>query len=425
MLKEKNKKILLIAGALTTLLVGAVLFVIINPTNSPKITETKEKFLPFGKPTPIDDDIIMKQIDDDPSPYDDQPQTTQKLTQLVSEPVAGARTIVNADGETVVRYVEQRTGDIYEYSLTTKTSKRILQQTLLGVHSALWTKSGENVVLRFLKEENDNVIIKTYAIPLKNMVPEGDTSSVGKFLPDDLSEIIISGADLEQVIYLQKNKDDAFIMSENLDGAGERQQLFASPFSEWLVEWVKDGLVVLTTKPSYDVDGFSYFVNTENGMMKKVLGEIKGLTVLTNPDATKILYAKSGKKIFDLAVYDIETKTETSLELNTFPEKCVWGTKNTNLLYCAVSNFLDNSNLPDDWYKGKVSFSDEIWIINTETGKTGVLASMKEFTGNGIDVTGISLGLEDSYLLFINKKDGFLWMLKLEIIGTEETIENE
>ena len=50
---------------------------------------------------------------------------------------------------------------------------------------------------------------------------------------------------------------------------------------------------------------------------------------------------------------------------------------------------------------------------------------MKEFTGNGIDVTGISLGLEDSYLLFINKKDGFLWMLKLEIIGTEETIENE
>ena len=209
-------------------------------------------------------------------------------------------------------------------------------------------------------------------------------------------------------------------MSENLDGTGERQQLFASPFGEWLVEWIKDGLVVLTTKPSHNIDGYSYFVNTNNGTMKKILGEIKGLTVLTSPDATKILYAKSGKNVFDLVVYDIETKTETSLELNTFPEKCVWGTENTNLLYCAVSNFSNNNDLPDDWYKGVVSFSDEIWLINTETGKTGIVTPMKEFTGDGIDVTKISLSPEEDRLLFTNKKDRSLWMLKLETIGIEE-----
>ncbi len=415
--KEKNKTILLIVVALITLLIGVIIFVIINPTNDPKITETKEKFLPFGEPTPVDDSVIIEP-NNDGSSYDIEPQTTQKVSRIVSVPVAGARFITNEDGETTVRYVEQKTGDTYEYSLATKTSERILQQTLLGVHSALWTKSGENVVLRFLKEEDGETIIKTYAVSLEENA--GSTTSVNKFLPDDLREIVVSEAGTEQVVYLQKNKGDTFIMSENLDGTGERQQLFASPFGEWLVEWIKDGLVVLTTKPSHNIDGYSYFVNTNNGTMKKILGEIKGLTVLTSPDATKILYAKSEKNVFDLVVYDIETKTETSLELNTFPEKCVWGTENTNLLYCAVSNFSNNNDLPDDWYKGVVSFSDEIWLINTETGKTGIVTPMKEFTGDGIDVTKISLSPEEDRLLFTNKKDRSLWMLKLETIGIEE-----
>ena len=415
--KEKNKTILLIVVALITLLIGVIIFVIINPTNDPKITETKEKFLPFGEPTPVDDSVIIEP-NNDGSSYDIEPQTTQKVSRIVSVPVPGARFITNEDGETTVRYVEQKTGDTYEYSLATKTSERILQQTLLGVHSALWTKSGENVVLRFLKEEDGETIIKTYAVSLEENA--GSTTSVNKFLPDDLREIVVSEAGTEQVVYLQKNKGDTFIMSENLDGTGERQQLFASPFGEWLVEWIKDGLVVLTTKPSHNIDGYSYFVNTNNGTMKKILGEIKGLTVLTSPDATKILYAKSEKNVFDLVVYDIETKTETSLELNTFPEKCVWGTENTNLLYCAVSNFSNNNDLPDDWYKGVVSFSDEIWLINTETGKTGIVTPMKEFTGDGIDVTKISLSPEEDRLLFTNKKDRSLWMLKLETIGIEE-----
>ena len=424
--KEKNKTTLLIIVALITFLIGTIVFVIINPTDNPTITKTKEKILPFGKPTPIDPNIPVEPIGDDSSyDYDtDSSQDTQKLTLIVSEPVAGARFITGVDGKTTVRYVEQKTGDVYEYSLATKTSERILQQTLLGVRSALWTKSGENVVLRFLKEEDDDLIIKTYAVPLKNVLSASSTASVGKFLPDDLPEIVVSRTDTEQVIYLQKNKGDSFIMSENLDNVGERQQLFASPFSEWLVEWVKDGLVVLTTKPSYDIEGYSYFVNTENGTIKKILGKIKGLTVLTNPDATKLLYAKSGKNVFDLVVYDIETKTETVLELNTFPEKCVWGIENANLLYCAASNFSDNNNLPDDWYKGKVSFFDEIWIINTETEKTGVLTSLKKFAKDGIDVTGISLSPEEDRLLFTNKKDSALWMLKLDSIGEEEEDNN-
>ena len=416
--KEKNKKTLLIIVALITLLISAVIFVIINPTNNPTFTETKEKINPFGEPTPIIDNNTPGELVDNSS-YNSQTQITQKLTRIISEPVAGACAIVNIDGEDMVRYVEQKTGDIYEYSLTTKNSERLLQQTLLGIHSALWTKSGGNVVLRFLKEEDDNAIIKTYAIPLANVLSASNTASVGKFLPDNLQEVVMSSTDSEQVLYLQENNSGSFLMSENLDNEGERQQLLASPFNEWSLEWAKESLVVLTTKPSYNIDGYSYFVNTGTRKMEKVLGEIKGLTTLVSPDMTKILYARSGKNVFDLAIYDVETKTETSLELNTLPEKCAWGAENSNLLYCAVSNFSNNINLPDDWYKGKVSFSDEIWLINTETGKSGVITSTKDFLREGIDITEISLSPNNDYLLFTNKKDNSLWMLKLETIGIE------
>ena len=420
--KEKNKKILLVVVAIITLLISTIIFIVINPTNSPAITETREKILPFGKPTPADDTIVTNP-DNGNSTYDDTgSQNAQKLTRITHEPVAGARLVTDENGKTTVKYVEQKTGDIYEYSLEDETSERILQQTLLGIHSALWSKNGNSTILRFLKtEETGDDTIKTYLLSLENNDGmSSTTSSVGKFLPDNLQEVVMSPANSEKIIYLQENNGGSFIMSENIVKDEERQQLFASSLNEWLVEWPKEDLILITTKPSYNIDGYSYFVDPENGEMKKVLGEIKGLTTLISPDATKILYAKSEKKLFDLVVYNVETKTETSLGLNTLPEKCVWGGENSNLLYCAVSNFSDNTNLPDDWYKGKISFSDELWLINTETGKSGILTPTKGFSGEGIDIIEISLSPNNDHLLFKNKKDGSLWMLKLEIIETEK-----
>ena len=422
MSEEKNKKILLIVVAVITLLISAVIFIIINPTNSPAVTETREKILPFGKPTPIDDTIIINPNNDDSTHNDTSSQNTQKLTHITPEPVAGARFITNENEKTIVRYVKQKTGDIYKYSLEDETSERVLQQTLLGIHSALWSKDGNSTILRFLKtEEIGNDTIKTYLLALEdNDGVSSTTSSVGKFLPDNLQEVIMSPSNSEKVIYLQKNNGGSFIMSENIVKDEERQQLFASSLNDWLVEWPKEDLILITTKPSYNIDGYSYFVDPETGEMKKVLGEIKGLTTLISPDTTKILYAKSERNLFDLVIYNVETKTETSLGLNTLPEKCVWSGENSNLLYCAVSNFSDNTNLPDDWYKGKISFSDELWLINTETRKSGILTPTKGFSGEGIDVVEISLSLNNDYLLFKNKKDCSLWMLKLEVIETEE-----
>lgn len=414
-MSKKTHKILIALAVFVTVLICAVIILVINPTDHPKITETKERFLPFGQPTPPSDTVVEPTPTENEPLLDDPIAVTQKLMRLVEGPVAGAVAFTK-DGETMIRYTEQKTGDIYNYSLKNKTSERIFQQTLLGIHTALWSNDGENTILRFLKNENDQTVVKTYAISLEQILSGSTTDPFGRFLPDNLLEVVIS-PDAKNVVYLQKEGGNAFVLLETLSGDQEREQIFTSSFTEWLMEYPKEELLTLTTKPSYNIDGYLYFVDTQNGTMKKVLGGIKGLTTLTNPNATKVLYSKSAKNSHSLAVYDIETGIKTDLELNTLPEKCVWGSdENTNLLYCAVSNFTDNTNLPDKWYKGEISFSDDIWIINTETRKSGIAAEIKKFNKNGIDVIKPFLGSDNKHLLFTNKKDGALWILELETI---------
>ena len=66
--------------------------------------------------------------------------------------------------------------------------------------------------------------------------------------------------------------------------------------------------------------------------------------------------------------------------------------------------------MPDEWYKGAVSFSDAIVEIDAATSQTKTLLE------NEADVDLISpfVSPDGKYLFFQNKKDGTLWRLMLK-----------
>jgi hypothetical protein len=103
---------------------------------------------------------------------------------------------------------------------------------------------------------------------------------------------------------------------------------------------------------------------------------------------------------------DIE-KTKTEFSLKTLPEKCIWSEVDVNKIYCAVPKNLPTANYPDDWYKGLVSFDDNLWQIDTLTGETTLL--LNQF---GFDIINIFKTKNEDFLFFQNKKDGTLWSLK-------------
>lgn len=96
------------------------------------------------------------------------------------------------------------------------------------------------------------------------------------------------------------------------------------------------------------------------------------------------------------------------------PEKCVWNSSSTDI-YCAVPKSTGSATYPDDWYKGEVSFSDQIWKIDPASGTGSMIIDPTTVSG-GESIDGIKLALDagEKYLFFVNKKDSYLWELSLQ-----------
>ncbi|HEY0221172.1 MAG TPA: hypothetical protein VGC58_03045 [Candidatus Paceibacterota bacterium] len=65
------------------------------------------------------------------------------------------------------------------------------------------------------------------------------------------------------------------------------------------------------------------------------------------------------------------------------------------------------------WYKGIVSFSDDIWQYNTKDFTSKSLTDLKSESGEDVDVIKPILSENEQYLIFVNKKDNSLWSLDL------------
>lgn len=347
------------------------------------------------------------------------------LRKLHTSPVAGlypflraqpGRPTATSTPDTVVRYLERGLGHIYETNMTTLKENRISNETRPKIYEAVWGNSGNGVVIRSLR--NDEKTIWSYSITLRDIKNSTSTEegksveSLGVFLPDNISELAVSQGRDDKVFYVLPTGDSSVGITSGFD-AKKKVQLLESPLKEWLPQWPNDKLITLTTKPSQKVPGLMFFVDTLSGNTTKILGGINGLTTLTSPDGKKVLFSESTGNSFTLGVYDILNDKKTTLSLATLPEKCVWSKLKKMVVYCGVPGKVPVGDYPDAWYQGIASFSDDLWMVDTETGTTTLLASPTKLVGEDIDVTKLFLSPDESFLVFVNKKDSTPWSLKL------------
>jgi len=235
-------------------------------------------------------------------------------------------------------------------------------------------------------------------------------TSSGSFLPENILEISVnpSGSDF---FYLLKKDDESFGIVQNFNTAKTRQ-IFQSPFTEWVPQWVNESLITLTTKPSGFVEGFMFTLNPKNESLNKEFGEFKGLTTNTNPSGDKTLVGfvnDSGEYI--TGIYSFDTNSVKTLSITTIPEKCAW--KDDDNLYCGVPLFFRDGVYPDDWYKGSVSFDDVLMKIDVSTDTS---VELPAFGNRFVDIKRIefvSFGEPGEYLIFIDKGEENLWLLEL------------
>lgn len=211
-----------------------------------------------------------------------------------------------------------------------------------------------------------------------------------------------------KIAYLETQLDGSATLYTNDWNLKSTKKVWSSPLKEWVVNWPKDNLISLTSRASFDYPGTASVLDLKTSQSKVILNNINGLTTNTSPDGQKIIYSKSLLDSFSLYQYDQATGTSRLLDLNTLPDKCVWF--DNDILYCAVPKTIEPGRYPDDWYQGKISFSDNIWRIDLKQRTTLLAYPLK---GN-YDLVNLTINKQTGWLYALNKSDNTLQAFSLK-----------
>ncbi|TSC61688.1 MAG: Uncharacterized protein G01um101448_205 [Parcubacteria group bacterium Gr01-1014_48] len=347
------------------------------------------------------------------------------LREISTTAIGGAHTMTNKVREiTFVRFLERKTGHIFETTTATNNLTRITNTTILKVQDVAWEMDGNSLILRYEGDSSEGAgsgsIVSFYGKVVgasentSGISSAGETTLEGIFLPGQIIGIAVS-PDKKHIFTLNNTDTGAVGFTSNFDGSNKKE-IFSSPLHEWQVGWPEEKTITITSNASAKTLGHVYALDAASGKMTTVLGNKKGLLTRMSPDGKKVLYSEyRSEKGIVLSVFDRSENTNTEITLNTFPDKCVWSTVNPVMIYCGVPKSPILGTQPDDWYQGLTSFSDSIWSIDSATGAVDMIVDLETIVGKEIDVSDPFMDDNNAYLFFTNKNDLHLWSLKIGI----------
>lgn len=413
-----TKKILLIVGILA--IVGVVAFLILS---SKPASETGEgsgfsirQFLPFGKgsePAAVPSNTSNNGTEE-PSQNVGAGQPISRLRKISSEPVAGA-VIFNVGTTSVVRFVEKGTGNVYEARSDSNYIQRLTNTTLPKILRVFWLPNGNSFLAQTLIPETE--IIETSLVKLGKNQATTSAESLTPFgtviskLPSNIREIAVKPDGAKIFYYTVSGSSEWFV--SNPDGTAS-VLVNTSPLSEWLPKWQSGNTVIMQTKSTGGSISYSYSFDTSSKAMKKFGVGAFGLSLNPNPDGSVSLISSGGS---NPSLFTAETKSAVPQKITaiaTLADKCAWAKTKAPTVYCAVPEQLPAGNYPDVWYQGLASTEDFLVKLDLSNDISYKIAELSDLSKEAIDVSDINISPSGDYLVFRNKKDGFLWLLKIE-----------
>jgi hypothetical protein len=421
-----TKKILLILGIL--IIIGVAAFLILSPKpqtgggGENRVGFSIMNYLPFGgggNNTESTSTITRTNPGEtstttNPISNISENQPVPRLRKISNEPVAGG-VIWNIGTASVVRFVEKGTGNVYEARSNTVNIQRLTNTTIPKIVRAFWLPDGSGFLAQTLIPDSD--IIETNFVKLnknkasstvENMTPFSTTISK---LPTGIKEIAINQSGTK-IFYYTINGSYSNWYTANPDGT-KSSLLFTHPLTEWLPFWISGNTVVMQNKGSYGNVGFTYSFDVTNKTLKKTGLGVLGISSNTNSDGSLDLVS-SGGSFPELNLVSNKTASSTKISVNTLAEKCVWIPKSKSpSVYCAVPNQIPNGNYPDSWYKGTVATDDFIEKLDINNGVFYKVIDLSSVSNQQMDVMKMLLSPDETHLIFRNKIDGYLWMLRI------------
>lgn len=306
-----------------------------------------------------------------------------------------------------VKYSDKETGNIYQSVSDRPDERKYSETTIPAIYESFFAK--RSILFRYLSGNTIVTFMGDLPEEILGREISGGNEIFGNFLAENIKDVSVS-RDGNKIFYLSNNTRG--VVGNIMDSqSNNKVSVFDSPFSEWTSMWSGENKVTLTTKPSGLVPGYAYILDTRTKNYDKLIGNINGLVTLTNESSDLVLYSDQN---LDLRIFDVYQNRSKELRLKSHADKCVWSSDNIHL-YCAIpKNVPSRLIYPDFWYQGEVSYDDEIFKINTETGQRTKIMNLSFEEGGVItDAINLKLDKKEENLFFMNKIDSYLWKLRL------------
>jgi len=405
-----NKKILYISiGVVALIAIGAGTFFLLRPSvNTPSPTIDT----PFGTG---DGQTVSGNKAENPNLTGQANQPVSGLQKISSAPISGATIFMRAS-TTLVRYVDKATGNIFEFDTTNNSNTRVSNTTLPKISEVVWGEKGNTLFARSIRDSSLQTFVGSIATSSASSV---EVRLEGSYL-QTTATAFVSSPDKKRTFYLENSAEGiAGYLANSLGREGKA--LWSFPAREWVVSWPKEETIFLNTKASSLSEGFLYALNVKTGGLSPVLGRINGLTSLVSPNGENILYSDSSNNSFSFNLFDARNGTKQQIPFSTLPEKCTW--VNPVRFVCGVPDGAIGSNLPDNWYRGEISFNDSLraWdtvVTTSEDPEATVGGSfdIKNASNEDVDAINLMTSPDETMLIFENKKDFSLWILPLSSV---------
>jgi hypothetical protein len=422
---SRNKAIILIVSVLLILVIGlaAYYFLIMKKATGGEgggLTGILDIF-PFGNPNetgsgsnpPVD--LTIGTSTDQTGTGGETVASAEAFRKVSTEPIGGAtifdkRITITTDGiketfeKTYIRYVNRGNGHVKEIAADSLNIKTLANTTIPKIYNATWINQSQ-VVLRFIDEVQE---IKSFlgTVDENASTTDGTAPLGGSFLDKNITELAVS-PDKTRLFYITTTPEQGILYT--LKG-GAKSIVMNLPFKEWQIEWPKADTLTITTNASQSVSGYSYTLSTA-GTLRKLFGPQTGLLMKSSQGFMYVLKASINETRIQLSIVSTKNDTQIPISFETLPEKCVWGTKNPTMLYCAVPKSLPVAVYPDAWYQGKVSFVDELYSVDAVSGQITKIFDISK--SGAVDAVDLSLNEKGTILIFKNKIDNSLWSLDL------------
>ncbi len=336
-----------------------------------------------------------------PDPTTPLPETTVdtqngQLRQLTTRPVAGSTFITHASSSGI-RYVERGTGHVYEIDLDTGIETPLSRTTIPQTTEATFSPNGRTIALTAHTQYTTSVFV----------------GEIGE-------EVNIEGIRLQpgaKNISFATNEDVLYTVTQNGTTEGYRHNIhtlnqskqFSFNYANVDVAW-GEGLqkTYLATKPSHDLEGYIY--STANDILTPETFSAYGLSALFSNDFIVTTYTQDNQY----------TSTAVSaageyynLPILSLKEKCIFDTFAPNYLWCTAPADTSSPTFVEDWYKGKLTAVDDLWLVDIADSSATLYADFTELSGRTVDVKRIDIDQNGSALSFINKLDHTLWLYDL------------